>query len=105
MKDWFPPKSHSLMTDFDPALIQKIPRIPERQGELGVQHHRKADDVRSGLEIPKWAVFVMPRSKISTLPFTPEFPLTGPAGPQALNSDWYMRHSARFGKNMSQRRQ
>jgi hypothetical protein len=52
-----PPKSHSLMTDFDPALMQKILNIPERQGDLDVQHHRKADDVGTGLEISKWAVF------------------------------------------------
>ena len=52
-----PPKSHSLMTDFDPALMQQILHIPERQGEPDVQHHRKADDVGTGLEISKWAVF------------------------------------------------
>ena len=30
-----PPKPHSLMTDFDPALMQKILHIPERQGGTG----------------------------------------------------------------------
>jgi hypothetical protein len=52
-----PPKPHSLMTDFDPALMQQILHIPERQREPDVQHHRRADDVGTGLEIPKWAVF------------------------------------------------
>ena len=52
-----PPKSHSLMTDFDPALMQQILHFPERKREPDLQHHRKADDVGTGLEIPKWAVF------------------------------------------------
>jgi len=45
------------MTDFDPALMQQILHIPERQGEPDVQHFSKANDVGTGLEILKWAMF------------------------------------------------
>ena len=50
------------MADFDFALMQQILHIPERQWEPDVQHHRKADDVGTGLEIPKWAVFGNPET-------------------------------------------
>ena len=45
------------MADIEPTLVQKVFHIPERQGEPDVQNHRKADNVGTGLEIPKWAVF------------------------------------------------
>ncbi|NRB20429.1 MAG: hypothetical protein HRU33_23580 [Rhodobacteraceae bacterium] len=57
-----PPKPHSLMTDFDPALMQKILHIPERQGEPDGQHHRKADDVERRFKISKCTAFCHPET-------------------------------------------
>jgi len=39
------------MGDFDPALMQQILHIPERQWEPDVRHHRKVDYLGTRLEI------------------------------------------------------
>jgi len=52
-----PPESNRLVADTDAALVEKILHIPERKREPDIQHHRKADDLRAGLEITKWTAF------------------------------------------------
>ncbi len=39
------------MADFDPALVQQIFDIPQRKWKPDVQHHRKTDDLGTGLEV------------------------------------------------------
>lgn len=34
-----PPKPDGFMTDIDPALVEQVLYIPERQWEAKVQHH------------------------------------------------------------------
>lgn len=49
-----PPKSNRLVAHIDTALMKKIFDISERQREPDVQHHCKADDFRTGLEVAEW---------------------------------------------------
>jgi hypothetical protein len=48
-----PPEADSLMADLDPALVQQVFDIPQRQGEPDVHHHRQADDLGRRLELAK----------------------------------------------------
>jgi len=57
-----PPKSHGLMADFDPALMQKVFDIPERKRISNVQHNRQPDNLRRRFEITKWTAFCHPET-------------------------------------------
>jgi hypothetical protein len=52
-----PPKPHSLMADFNPALMKQIFHIPERKRKPNVKHHCQADDFGAGFEVPEWTAF------------------------------------------------
>ena len=56
-----PPESHSFMADIDAAFVQQIFHISKGQRERDVQHHRQADDLRTGFEITKRESFVYPK--------------------------------------------
>jgi len=48
------------MADVDAAFVQKIFDIPKRKRKPDVHHHRKADHLRAGFEVAKWAAFCHP---------------------------------------------
>jgi hypothetical protein len=48
------------MADLDAAFVQKILDISEREREPDVEHHRQADDLRAGLEVPEGGAFCHP---------------------------------------------
>ncbi len=52
-----PPVSHRFMTDIDAALVQEILDISKGQRKPHVQHHRQADDLRTGFEVAEWGAF------------------------------------------------
>ena len=52
-----PPKSHSFMAHINPALMQQIFHIAERQRKPHEHHNRQADDLSARFEIAKWIRF------------------------------------------------
>ena len=46
-----PPVSHRLMADLDPAFVQKIFHVVQRQRIPNVKHHREADYTGKGFEV------------------------------------------------------
>lgn len=48
------------MADFDPAFMQQIFHVPQRQQEPDLHHHRKADDFGERLEVAKGAALGHP---------------------------------------------
>ncbi len=42
------------MADVDTTLVKEIFDIPQRKWKPDVQHHRKTDDLRTGLEVLEW---------------------------------------------------
>ncbi len=68
------------MRDIDPALVQQILHIPQRERVANIHHHREADDLRQRLEIAKNAGAAHP-IRLAALPVSdkPIFPLTVPA--------------------------
>ena len=47
-----PPEPHDLAVDLDAALMQEILDVAQRQRVADVEHHRQADDLWAGLEVP-----------------------------------------------------
>jgi hypothetical protein len=41
------------MTDLNPTLMKQVFDIAQRQWEPNIEHHREADDLWTGLEVPK----------------------------------------------------
>ena len=74
------PVSHSLVNDIDAAFVQEIFHISKGQRERDVQHHRQADDLRTGFEITKWRELRASEDVDSTpaLPASTHFALTVP---------------------------
>jgi hypothetical protein len=48
-----PPEPHGLVADLDAAFVQQILDIAQRQREPHIHHHRQADDLGRGFEVPK----------------------------------------------------
>ena len=48
------------MADIDTAFMQQIFDISEREWKPDVHHHSKADDLRTGSEVPKGITFRHP---------------------------------------------
>jgi len=48
------------MTNIDPALMQKIFYIPQRQREPHVHHDGQANDFRGGLKVAKGVLILHP---------------------------------------------
>ncbi len=46
-----PPISDGFMADIDTTLVQQVFDITKRKRKSDVQHHRKTDDLRTGLEV------------------------------------------------------
>jgi hypothetical protein len=64
-----PPEPHRLMRNVDPALVQQVLDVPERQRVAHIHHDRQADDLGAGLEIPKNAGVAHP-VRLAALPFS-----------------------------------
>ena len=52
-----PPKSHCLMADLDPALMQQVFDVPQQKREADIKHHREADDLWDRLEVAERGAF------------------------------------------------
>ena len=48
-----PPVPHLLVADLDAPFVQQILNIPQRQREANVEHHRQADNLGTGFEVPE----------------------------------------------------
>jgi hypothetical protein len=48
------------VADVDAALVQKVFDISERKWKPDIHHHREADDLWAGSEVPKRAAFRHP---------------------------------------------
>lgn len=51
------PKPNRFVTDIDPSLMQKVFDVSLGKREADVHHHRQANDVGAGFEVPKWRVY------------------------------------------------
>jgi hypothetical protein len=60
------------MAHIDAAFVEKVLRVPERQWEPDIEHHRQADDLRAYLEVANGAQL----GHLQTLG-TPPTPLKG----------------------------
>ena len=49
-----PPKPHRLVADDDAPFMEQVFDVSQREGEPDVHHHREADDLGAGLEVPEW---------------------------------------------------
>jgi hypothetical protein len=58
------------VADLDATLVQKILDVAERQREADVEHHRQADDLGAGLEVPEGERLVI--GKASRAPWSPQ---------------------------------
>ena len=56
-----PPEPHRLVADVDAALVQQVLDVSERKREPDVHHHRQADDLGAGLEVPEGGAFGHPK--------------------------------------------
>ncbi len=75
------------MGNVDAALVQQVFDIPQRHRVTDIHHHREADDLGTGLEIPENAGVAHP-IRLAAPPFSgnPIFNLTVPSGgPPAFN--------------------
>jgi hypothetical protein len=45
------------VADRDTTLVERIFHVAQRQLKPNVQHHRKPDDLRAGLEVAEWGAF------------------------------------------------
>jgi hypothetical protein len=76
------------MADLNPALVQQVLDVSQRQWKANVHHYRQADDFWAGLEVKKRAQFTHPgtvRSAESLLkPISPD---TARAGDETLPRD------------------
>jgi hypothetical protein len=55
-KQWaepVPPEANRLMADIDPAFVQQIFDVPERERITHIHHHRQANDFWRRLEVAK----------------------------------------------------
>jgi hypothetical protein len=57
-----PPEPDSLMADVDPALMQQILHIAEREREPDVHHHCQANDLGARFEVTKRRRFCHPQT-------------------------------------------
>lgn len=48
-------QQHSLMTDVDPALEERVSDVPQRERKAHVHHHHEADPLRQRIEVAQWA--------------------------------------------------
>ena len=51
------PVTHGIVTDIDPAFVEHIFHVAQRNRKPNVQHHRKADDLWVRLEVFEWGSF------------------------------------------------
>jgi hypothetical protein len=63
-----PPKPHRFVRKIDPALVQQILDVSQRQRKADIHHHRQANDLRRRFKVAKW---VFHPAKISPNPQTP----------------------------------
>ncbi len=93
-----PPVAHGLMADLDPAFVQQVPDVPQRQREVNIQHHCQANDLGAGLEITEGAGSGHVARLMPALPRSKPFPLTVPCG-QVVSAaspfDWRSADHAR----------
>ena len=75
-----PPEPHRLMGDVDPALVEQVLDVPQRQRVADIHHHREADYLGARLEIPENTGVAHP-VRLDALPVSGNriFPLTVPA--------------------------
>ena len=57
-----PPEPHRLVADVDPALVQQVLDVPEREREPHVQHHGQADDLWAAVKALERIRFSHPRT-------------------------------------------
>jgi|AntAceMinimDraft_1070359.scaffolds.fasta_scaffold44376_2 hypothetical protein len=48
------PEADTFVTDIDPAFVEKVLDVAQRQGESDIHHHAKLDDLRRGFKVAKW---------------------------------------------------
>ena len=48
-----PPEAHSLSAGLDAALMHEVFDLAQRNRAPNIEHHRQADDLGIGLEVPK----------------------------------------------------
>jgi hypothetical protein len=56
------------VADLDPALVQQVRDIAQRQQKADVQHHRQANDLGTGLKISERPVLGHPPTVTNSLP-------------------------------------
>ncbi len=66
------------MADLDPAFLQLVLDVPERQREPDIQHHRQADDLRACFEVTEGAGYGHVARLVVALPGSRQSPLTVP---------------------------
>jgi hypothetical protein len=49
------------VADIDTALMEQVLDVPKREREAHVEHHRKADDLRAGVEVREWRALDLPK--------------------------------------------
>jgi hypothetical protein len=55
-----PPVPHGYMADFNPAFVQQILNVAQRQREPDIQHYRQADDLKASLQVTESGLFGHP---------------------------------------------
>jgi hypothetical protein len=63
-----PPEPHGFVADVDPALVQQVIDVAERQREADIQHHGQSDDLGRRLEIAEGGAFRHGRTMPGGLP-------------------------------------
>lgn len=62
-----PPKPHRLVADIDATFMQQILDIAKGKWKPDIHHHRQADDLWAGFEIPKRGAFCHPVTLVGRL--------------------------------------
>ena len=57
-----PPEPDRFMADIDPAFVEKILDIPQREWEPNVHHHRQADDLGARFKLLEGGTPTHPRT-------------------------------------------
>jgi hypothetical protein len=65
------PEADTFVTDIDPAFVEKVLDIAQRQRESDIHHHAKLDDLRRGFKVAKRVRGHFPRLNAKTARLTP----------------------------------
>jgi hypothetical protein len=65
------PETDTFVTDIDPAFVEKVLDVAQRQRESDIHHHAKLDDLRRGFKVAKRVRGHFPRLNAKTARLKP----------------------------------